>query len=209
VLAALPSLRCEIGAASVARKVDRHPATTPTTARSPHRSGAILITPSSPTPITPSSSSLVKLNSIWAKVGVFYSQGFHHPPNKALKAEVQVFQVGINFADATKLTGTCAAELAVRRTPDAGRCILTDAVANGPAMFNTICLDQASGVDGRLAAATGLQTASLDEVLCIATIGPPPRAVHSGRAIKGRIIGSACDRHASTYPIRQSAVWAM
>lgn len=32
MLAALPSLRCEIGAPSVARKVGRRPATTPTTA---------------------------------------------------------------------------------------------------------------------------------------------------------------------------------
>jgi hypothetical protein len=78
--------------------------------------------------MTPSSSSSVKLSGIWAKVGVFCSRGFHHPPNKALEAEVQVFRVGINFADAAKLTGTCAAELAVRRTPDAGRYILTDAM---------------------------------------------------------------------------------
>ena len=63
-----------------------------------------------------------------------------------LEAEVQVFQVGINFADAAKLTGTCAAEQAIRRTPDAGRYILTDAMANGPAMFDTTCLDQASGM---------------------------------------------------------------
>ena len=34
-----------------------------------------------------------------------------------LEAEPQVFQVGINFADAVKLTGTCAPEEAVRRHP--------------------------------------------------------------------------------------------
>ncbi len=38
-----------------------------------------------------------------------------------LEAEAQVFQVGINFADAVKLTGSSAPEAAVRRTPDAGR----------------------------------------------------------------------------------------
>jgi glycosyltransferase involved in cell wall biosynthesis len=97
-----------------------------------------------------------------------------------LDAEVQVFQVGINFADAAKLTGASAAEQAVRRTPDAGRYVLADAVASGPAMFDTARLDRAGGIDRtnpdpiaalhQRAAATGLHTASLDEVLCITTI---------------------------------------
>ena len=65
-----------------------------------------------------------------------------------LDAEPQVFQVGINFADAVKLTGACAAEQAVRRAPDAGRYVLTDAVASGPAMFDTARLDRAGGVEG-------------------------------------------------------------
>ncbi len=52
-----------------------------------------------------------------------------------LDAEPQVFQVGINFADATKLTGASAVEKTVRRAPDAGRYVLTDVVANGPAML--------------------------------------------------------------------------
>ncbi|MGH3525671.1 MAG: glycosyltransferase, partial [Mycobacterium sp.] len=96
-----------------------------------------------------------------------------------LDAEEQVFQVGINFTDATKLTGACAAEQAVRRTPDAGRYVLADAVAAGPAMFDTARLDRTGGIDdtdpdpitelGRRAAAAGLHTASLDEVLCITT----------------------------------------
>ncbi|KAA8957416.1 glycosyl transferase [Mycobacterium sp.] len=94
-----------------------------------------------------------------------------------LKAEAQVFQVGINFADAVTLTGTCAAEQEVRRAPAAGRYVLTDAVASGPAMFDTARLDRAGGLQatdtdpstavGRRAAAAGLRTASLDEVLCI------------------------------------------
>ena len=97
-----------------------------------------------------------------------------------LEAEPQVFQVGINFADAVKLTGASAAEQAVRRAPDAGRYVLTDVVASGPAMFDTARLDRAGGVEGtdpdpiaelgRRAAAAGLRTASLDEVLCIAAI---------------------------------------
>jgi tetratricopeptide (TPR) repeat protein len=75
-----------------------------------------------------------------------------------LEAEPQVFQVGINVADARKLNGTSASEHMVRRVPDAGRYLLTEAVASGPAMFDTTRLDLAAG----------LHTATLDEVLCIA-----------------------------------------
>jgi hypothetical protein len=85
--------------------------------------------------------------------------------------------VGINLADAVTLTATSAPEATVRRTPDAGRYVLTDTLARGPAMFDTARLDQAGGVGGaepdpiaelaRRAAAAGLRAASLDEVLCI------------------------------------------
>ncbi len=94
-----------------------------------------------------------------------------------LDALAQVFQVGINFGDAIKLTGTCAAEQAVHRAPDAGRYVLTDGLATGPAMFDAERLDQAGGLDdidtdpiaelGRRAGAAALHTATLDEVLCI------------------------------------------
>jgi glycosyltransferase involved in cell wall biosynthesis len=97
-----------------------------------------------------------------------------------LEAESQVFQVGINFADAVKLTGASAPEATARRTPDAGRYVLTEQVACGPAMFDTARLDRAGGVHdsdpdpiaalGRRAAAARLGTASLDEVLCIAAV---------------------------------------
>jgi glycosyltransferase involved in cell wall biosynthesis len=95
-----------------------------------------------------------------------------------LEAETQVFQVGINFDDAAKLTGVCAEKSVIRRAPEAGRYVLADVVAGGPAMFDTARLDGAGGVDRtdpdpiaaleRRAAATALHTASLDEVLCIA-----------------------------------------
>ena len=81
-----------------------------------------------------------------------------------LCAESQVFQVGVNFTDAAMLTGTCAAEQEVRRTPDAGRYVLTDAPYTGPAMVDT----------ARLARAHGLRTASLDEVLCITALPASP-----------------------------------
>ena len=95
-----------------------------------------------------------------------------------LDAEPQVFQVGVNFADAAKLTGASAAEQTIRRTPDAGRYLLTEAMATGPAMFDTARLDRARGAHnsdpdpptqtGQPAARARLRTASLDEVLCIA-----------------------------------------
>ena len=91
-----------------------------------------------------------------------------------LDAEPQVFQVGINFADAVKLTGACAAEQTIRRAPDTGRYLLTEAMARGPAMFDTARLDRAvSDRDptGRPTTA-GLRTASLDEVLCISGLNP-------------------------------------
>jgi hypothetical protein len=104
------------------------------------------------------------------------------------EAEAQVFQVGINFTDAVKLTGASAAEQAVRRAPDAGRYVLTDAVASGPAMFDTARLDRAGIVHGthtdpiaeleRRRAATVLHSATLDEVLCIAAVTPNCPTAH-------------------------------
>jgi tetratricopeptide (TPR) repeat protein len=97
-----------------------------------------------------------------------------------LDAETQVFQVGINLADAVGLTGISAPEQTVRRTPDAGRYVLAETVARGPSMFDTARWDRTGGMDstnpdpiaelGRCAAAAGLQTASLDEVLCITAV---------------------------------------
>jgi hypothetical protein len=95
-----------------------------------------------------------------------------------LDTEAQVFQVGVNLEDALGLTGVSAPEKAVRRTADAGRYVLAESVAQGPAMFDTARLRQAGGVDGpdpitelaRGAAAAGLHTATLDEVLCITVV---------------------------------------
>jgi tetratricopeptide (TPR) repeat protein len=97
-----------------------------------------------------------------------------------LDAETQVFQVGINLDDAVALTGISAPEHTVRRTADAGRYVLAETVARGPSMFDTARLAQAGGIGGtdpdpitelaRSAAAAGLQTATLDEVLCTTTI---------------------------------------
>ncbi|MBW0016944.1 MAG: glycosyl transferase, partial [Mycobacterium sp.] len=97
-----------------------------------------------------------------------------------LAAEPGVFQVAINYLDALTLTATSAPETAVGHSPDAGRYVLTESIANGPAMFDTARLDRAGGMPAleldpipdleRRAAAAGLRTASLDEVLCITAI---------------------------------------
>jgi glycosyltransferase involved in cell wall biosynthesis len=79
-----------------------------------------------------------------------------------LHAEPDVFQVAINFTDADKLTGAVATEDAARRTAGAGRYVLTDQPARGPAMFDTT----------RPTRTTRPCTASLDEVLCIAAVAP-------------------------------------
>ena len=72
-----------------------------------------------------------------------------------LDTEPQVFQVGININDATTLTATSAAEDTVHRTPETGRYLLTQAIATGPAMYDTTRLDRTR------------DTATLDEVLCV------------------------------------------
>jgi glycosyltransferase involved in cell wall biosynthesis len=117
----------------------------------------------------------------WLHIGenwrFFAPESFITRLTAVLESEPEVFQVGINLADSEKLTGATAAEDVVRRTPDAGRYVLADVVATGPAMFDTARLDRAGSVDGahqdpiaklgRRAATAGLRTASLDEVLCI------------------------------------------
>jgi Glycosyl transferase family 2 len=107
----------------------------------------------------------------------FAPESFITRLSTVIEAEPEVFQVGINFGDAAKLTAASAPEDAVRRAADAGRYVLTDLVASGPAMFDTARLDRVGGIDGtdpdpisglgRRAAAAQLRTASLDEVLCI------------------------------------------
>jgi hypothetical protein len=77
-----------------------------------------------------------------------------------LTTETQVVQVGINLADATTLTSTSANEHTVHRTPDTGRYVLTNAIANGPAMVDTT----------RPRHTTPPHTATLDEILCIADL---------------------------------------
>ncbi|BBZ40952.1 tetratricopeptide repeat protein [Mycobacterium conspicuum] len=115
-------------------------------------------------------------NQIGGRFWLHLGQGwrFFAPENyitrlcAVLEAEPRVFQVGINYGDAVKLTHACAAEQQVRRAPDAGRYVLTDEMASGPAMFDTTRLDQAHTVDST--ESDRQHTASLDEVLCIAAV---------------------------------------
>ena len=94
-----------------------------------------------------------------------------------LDAEPDVLAVAVNFEDATALTGHSAEEKIVRRGSGTGRYVVTDSMPKGPAMIDTERLARIGGIDpdatdvaGDLtarAAAAGLRTASLDEVLCI------------------------------------------
>ncbi len=94
-----------------------------------------------------------------------------------LESRHDVVQVGINYADATKLIGTTAPEQQVCRDANAGRFVLTRDIFSGPGMFDTARFDLAGGIDTseaypvaefqRRATAAGLRTACLDEVLCI------------------------------------------
>lgn len=77
-----------------------------------------------------------------------------------LDAEPEVSHVGVNYTDATHLTGTCAPDTAVRCRPETGRYTITDTTIHGPAMFDTTRPGQ-PGPDQ-----PGLRTATLDEVLC-------------------------------------------
>ena len=96
-----------------------------------------------------------------------------------LEAQPHVLQVGVNFTDAQKLTGSVAPEPAVQRAHRAGRYVLTHDMARGPAMFDTTRLDQAGGIHRtdadpvaelhQRATAAALRTATLDEVLCTPT----------------------------------------
>lgn len=72
----------------------------------------------------------------------------------------------------------------MRRTPDAGRYLLTDVVASGPPMFDYRIAGSGRRVEGtdqnpiaeleRRAAAAGLHTATLDECSASPRSDPPP-----------------------------------
>ena len=94
-----------------------------------------------------------------------------------LETEPEVFQVGINYGDADKLTGARPPENTVRRNVDGGRYVLSETAADGPAMFDCARLDRVRGADAHASdtiadlrvrsAEAGLKTATLDEVLCV------------------------------------------
>ncbi|MFY2862095.1 hypothetical protein ACOJVU_20780 [Mycobacterium sp. THU-M104] len=89
-----------------------------------------------------------------------------------LRAEADVMQVGINFADAVTLTGACAADDVVRRGADTGRYVLAAAQFSGPATFDTVRLGRVV-TSGRGSRESGFGCASLDEVLCLKATAAP------------------------------------
>lgn len=81
-----------------------------------------------------------------------------------LDAEPAVFQVGVNFEDAETFIGRCAEEQQVRRTRDGRRYVMTNAVVNGPAMFD---IGRADYAWSKWRPGDPVHTATLDEVLCV------------------------------------------
>ena len=98
----------------------------------------------------------------WLYLGMgwqfFTADGYIGRLTAVLDAEPDVYQVGVNFGDADKLTGALAPSETLRRKPNTGHYVLADAASVGPAMFDC------SRWDGR---ETGLLAATLDEVLCV------------------------------------------
>lgn len=81
-----------------------------------------------------------------------------------LEAEPGVMMVGVNYEDASKLTGRCAPEAQVRRSRVGGRYVLTDWMIEGPAMFD---VQRADRMSGTWQPGDPVPSATLDEVLCI------------------------------------------
>ena len=77
-----------------------------------------------------------------------------------LRAEPDIYQVGINYGDATTLTGVAAPADNTRTNPGTGRYVLTDTMSHGPNMID-ITRFRSRSQDQRFVGAT------LDEVLCI------------------------------------------
>ena len=77
-----------------------------------------------------------------------------------LQAEPDIFQVGINYRDATTLTGVAAPADTTQTNPGTGRYVLTDTMSHGPTMVDVKRFRASSG-NTRFAGAT------LDEVLCV------------------------------------------
>jgi len=77
-----------------------------------------------------------------------------------LHAEPNVFQVSINYGDATTLTGTAAPAETTRTNPGTGRYVLTATVLHGPTMIDVNRFRTRSDN-------TRFTGATLDEVLCI------------------------------------------
>jgi hypothetical protein len=80
--------------------------------------------------------------------------------SSVLQAEPGVSRVGINYGDATTLTGTAAPADTTRTATGTGRYVLTDQLPHGPTMIDTDRFDTGPR-------STRFARATLDEVLCI------------------------------------------
>ncbi len=78
-----------------------------------------------------------------------------------LEAERDVYQVGVNLNDAAEPANASAPQSAARSSLETGRYVLTDAPANGPAMYDTCRYDPSQ--------VTHYGTATLAEIVAIKT----------------------------------------
>lgn len=112
--------------------------------------------------VTPSEIRDAVGGGFWLNLGMgwqfFATDDYLTRLTSVFEAEPDVYQVGLNFGDADKLTGLVPPRDALRRGDGAGHYVLTDVAAIGPAMFDC---SRWHGTE------PDLGTASLDEVLCV------------------------------------------
>ena len=98
----------------------------------------------------------------WLHLGMgwqfFATDDYMQRLTAVLDAEPEVCQVGINYCDADKLTGSVAPLATVRHSDGTGHYVLTETPSIGPSIYDCSRWD---GTDA------GLRTATLDEVLCV------------------------------------------
>lgn len=111
----------------------------------------------------------VLLDQIRSEIGgrywLFLGMGWHffgtddyiRRLTSVLDAEPDIYQVGINYGDADKLSGEIPPIHDVHTAPGAGHYVLSDTASSGPALFDCT---RWSGTE------SSRRTATLDEVLC-------------------------------------------
>lgn len=82
-----------------------------------------------------------------------------------LETEIEVYQIGVNLADASQLSRESPARSGVQATPRGNRYVLSKTTTAGPAMFDTGRLSKVLNPKGVLKVPA--RTATLDDVFCL------------------------------------------